>query len=416
MPKIAKPLTGTEIKNAKPKNKEYTLFDGAGLTLRVTPKGSKLWLFNYYRPFTKKRANLSLGSYPSISLTEARNKRAEYRELLAKEIDPKEYLEEQSIRNKEAHSNTLKHVAAQWLEVKKTSVSAPHANDTWRSLELHIFPDLGNVPIHKIKAKNTIAVINPIAKKGSLETVKRVCQRLNEIMTYSVNSGIIDANPLAGIYKAFGSPEKKHMATIRPEQLPELMKRISRASIKYTTRCLIEWQLHTMVRPSEAAGTRWEEIDLKNKLWHIPAERMKKKRPHTVPLSPQSLEILEEMKSISGHREHVFPADRNPRSHANPSTANMALKRMGYGGVLVAHGMRSLASTTLNENGGFEPDVIESALAHVSGDETRAAYNRAEYLQRRAVMMAWWSKYIAAATRGEVLTTTNTETLRLVND
>ena len=415
MPKLVTPLTDTQIRNAKPKDKEYTLFDGSGLTLRITTSGTKLWLFNYYRPHTKKRANLSLGAYPNLTLIPARAKRTEFRELLIQDIDPKEYLEEQEIRSTEAHNNTLESIAANWLEVKKTQVSTSHANDTWRSLELHIFPSLGEMPIHKIKAKNTIAVIQPIAKKGSLETVKRVCQRLNEIMTYSVNTGIIDANPLAGIYKAFGSPEKKHLATIKPERLPELMKAIGKASIKYTTRCLIEWQLHTMVRPSEAAGTRWDEIDLKNELWNIPAERMKKKRPHIVPLSVQCLEILEEMKPISAHREYVFPADRNPKTHANPSTANMALKRMGYGGVLVAHGLRSLASTTLNENG-FDPDVIEAALAHVDKNEVRAAYNRAEYLERRTKLMAWWSEYIEAAARGEVLSGTKTKTLRIVND
>ncbi len=399
IPRITIPLTDTKVKQAKAKDKEYSLVDGGGLALRIKPVGSKLWIFNYYRPYTKKRANLSLGAYPALSLAKAREKRTEYKELLAQEIDPKEYLDEKATINSQAHQNTLKHIASQWLEIKKTQVSADHAKDTWRSLELHIFPNLGNMPIHKIKAKNTIAVIQPIAKKGSLETVKRVCQRLNEIMVYSVNSGIIEANPLAGIYKAFGSPEKKHMATIKPEHLPNLMKAIARASIKFTTRRLIEWQLHTMVRPSEAAGTRWEEIDFENRLWNIPAERMKKKRAHSVPLTEQTLEILEEMKTISANREHIFPADRNPETHANPSTANMALKRMGYHNILVAHGMRSIASTALNELG-FDPEVIESALAHVGKDEVRNAYNRAEYLERRTKLMYHWSKFIEQATTG----------------
>lgn len=402
MPRVTKPLNNTQLKHAKPKKKEYNLADGGGLFLRIKPNGSKLWLFNYYRPYTKKRTNLSLGSYPSLSLVEARKKQREFRQLLIKNIDPKEHIEEQQIKNKLAHKNTLKHIAAKWLEIKKTNVSADHAKDTWRSLELHIFPDLGDIPIHKIKAPNAIAVISPIAKRGSLETVKRVCQRLNEIMTYSVNSGIIDSNPLAGIYKAFGSPKKKNMPTIKPEQLPELMKKINRASINYTTRRLIEWQLHTMVRPSEAAGTRMSELDIARKLWIIPAERMKKKRTHTIPLTDSLMEILEEMKPISGHREFLFPGNRTPKKHANPSTANMALKRMGYGGILVAHGLRSIASTALNENG-FDPDVIESALAHASKNEVRAAYNRSEYLEKRTFLMTWWSNYIKAAERGEIL-------------
>jgi integrase len=415
MARTTRPLTNTEIKQAKPKDKEYNLADGAGLALRVKPSGTKSWFFNYSHPHTKKRNSLSLGSFPNLSLADARRKAEEYRSLLAQNTDPKEYRDEQKTIKSEAYRNTLKHVAAKWLEVKKTSVSEDHAKDTWRSFELHVFPKLGNVPIHKIKAKNTIDVIQPIANKGSLETVKRVCQRLNEVMTYSVNSGIIDSNPLAGIYKAFGSPVKKHLPSIKPELLPELMKAIGRASIKFTTRRLIEWQLHTMVRPSEAAGTRWEEIDLKNKLWNIPAERMKKKRAHSVPLTEQTLEILEEMKSISSKREHVFPADRNPRTHANPSTANMALKRMGYGGILVAHGMRSIASTALNEQG-FDPDVIESALAHVDKNEVRSAYNRSQYIERRTKLMTWWSDFIKHAEHGVMLKIKKTKTLRAINN
>jgi integrase len=411
MPRITTPLTDTKLKQAKPKDKEYNLVDGGGLALRVKPSGSKLWIFNYYRPYTKKRTNLSLGAYPALSLAKAREKRTEYKELLVQEIDPKEYLDEQKIINTQAHQNTFKHVAELWIEVKRSSVTKDHADRTWRSLELYIFPNLGEVPIHKIKAKNTIAILQPIAKKGSLETVKRLCQRLNEVMVYAVNSGIINANPLAGIYKAFGSPEKKHMATIKPELLPQLMKAIGRASIKYTTRCLIEWQLHTMVRPSEAAGTRWEEIDFKNKIWNIPAERMKKKRPHSVPLTEQTLEILEEMKPISAHREYVFPADRNPKTHANPSTANMALKRMGYHGILVAHGMRSIASTALNEQG-FDPDVIEAALAHVGKDDVRNAYNRAEYLERRKKLMIHWSNYIDEASSKKVVSVSKVHKIR----
>jgi integrase len=191
------------------------------------------------------------------------------------------------------------------------------------------------------------------------------------------------------------------MPTITPEELPQLMRDISYASIKLVTRFLIEWQLHTMVRPSEAAGAKWSEIDLENKVWIIPAERMKKKREHAVPLTDQILEILNSLKPISGHREHVFPADRNPRHHINEQTANMALKRMGYEKRLVAHGLRALASTTLNQSG-FDGDVVEAALAHVDKNEVRRAYNRADYLDRRRVMMSWWSKYIEQAQLGKL--------------
>ncbi|TXK93188.1 hypothetical protein BMR10_16430 [Methylococcaceae bacterium CS4] len=179
------------------------------------------------------------------------------------------------------------------------------------------------------------------------------------------------------------------------------MSTLSRASIKLTTRCLIEWQLHTMVRPSEAAGTRWDEIDFDNGLWNIPIERMKQKKAHIVPLTPQCLAILEVMKPISSRSEYVFPSDRNPKTHTNSQTANMALKRMGFDKQLVAHGLRSLASTALNEQG-FDGDVIEAALAHTGKNEVRNAYNRANYLERRKPVMDWWSNYIDEAATGNM--------------
>ncbi len=401
MARITKPLTNTEVTHAKPKEKVYTLSDGGGLQLRVKPNGSKLWLFDYFRPYTKVRTSISFGSYPEVSIAEARKKRDEARKLLVKEIDPKDHRDEASRLNEAAHGNTLKHVASQWLNVKKSKVSENHALDTWRSLEGHIFPSLGEVPIHKITAIKTIEVIKPIAAKGALETVKRLCQRLNEIMVFAVNTGLITANPLAGIQKAFQAPIKQHLPTLKPSELPTLMATLSIASIKLTTRCLIEWQLHTMVRPSEAAGARWDELDLHNDLWNIPAERMKKKKPHSVPLSAQSLALLEIMKPISAHSPYIFPSDRNIRTHSNAQTANTALKRMGFDGRLVAHGLRALASTTLNEQG-FDADVIEAALAHVGDNEVRNAYNRAEYIQRRIPMMKWWSEHIEKAATGNM--------------
>lgn len=401
MPRITKPLTNTEVKQAKPKDKVYTLSDGGGLQLRVKPNGSKLWLLDYLRPYTKKRTSLSFGSYPAVSIAEARKARDAAKVLLAKNIDPKEHRDEQERQNANANNNTLEHVAAQWLEVKRSTVSESHAQDTWRSLELHIFPSLGKLPIHKITAVKAIETIRPIAERGSLETVKRLCQRLNEIMLYSVNVGLIHANPLTGINKAFQTPVKQHLPTLKPEQLPKLMSALSVASIKITTRCLIEWQLHTMVRPSEAAGTRWDELDLEDALWHIPAERMKKKKAHSVPLSPQSIALLELMRPISGRSAFVFPSDRSLNKPRNASTANVALKRMGFDGELVAHGMRSIASTTLNEQG-FDPDIIEAALAHVGDNDVRNAYNRADYIKRRFPMMCWWSEHIESAAKGSV--------------
>lgn len=218
-------------------------------------------------------------------------------------------------------------------------------------------------------------------------------------MTYGVNSGLIHANPLSGIRMVFKKPKKKHMATLPPDELRELMVAIANASIKRTTRCLLEWQLHTITRPAEAATTRWADINFAKRLWMIPAERMKKRRAHIVPLSDHALALLEAIKPYSGHREYVFPADRNPRTHCNSQTANMALKRMGFHGRLVSHGLRSLASTILNEHG-WDPELIEVALSHVDKDDVRSAYNRAEYIERRRPMMAWWSGHILEVATG----------------
>ncbi|WP_454442102.1 integrase domain-containing protein [Vibrio bathopelagicus] len=400
MAKLVRPLTDTEIRNSKAQVKEYVIYDGNNLTLSIRPSGKKVWLFTYKRPFTKKRTKITIGQYPTITLAQARAKREDFNSLLSQDIDPLEYRDEQQRKGIEEAENTLKSIAKKWIEVKESEVSKDYANDIWRSLELHIFPIIGNMPVTRIKATHAISAIKPIAAKGNLETVKRVCQRINEVMYYAVNTGMIEANPLAKISVAFASPKKKNMPSIRPEELPTFMRALSRASISHITRCMIEWQLHTITRPTETAGARWEEIDWDEKLWKIPASRMKgkesKKREHHIPLTLQTLNLLSELKEISGHREFIFPGDRNPNTHANSQTANQAIKRMGYGGILVSHGLRSIASTTLNEQG-FDPFVIESALAHVDPNEVRRAYNRATYLEKRRELMAWWSQHVDEA-------------------
>lgn len=394
-------LSELKLKAAKPKEKDYILVDGDGLQMRVRINGSKLWNFNYYHPVTKKRINMGLGAYPELSLAQARKMTVEARELLANGIDPKEERDNLKQAKRAATEHTFHNVATAWYELKKDSVTQAYAEDIWRSLTLHVFPDLGTTPISAISAPQVINLLRPLETKGSLETVKRLTQRLNEIMTYGLNSGLIHANPLSGIRSVFKKPKKKNMAALPPDELSELMIAIANASIKRTTRCLIEWQLHTMTRPAEAATTRWADIDFEKKIWTIPAERMKKRRTHMIPLTEQAIALLEAIKPYSGHREYVFPADRNPRTHCNSQTANMALKRMGFEGRLVSHGMRSIASTILNEKG-FEPELIEVALAHVDKDEVRSAYNRADYIERRRPMMDWWSEHIQQAATGSL--------------
>ncbi|MGR5325009.1 integrase domain-containing protein [Vibrio sp. PNB22_2_2] len=401
MAKTTTRLTDKEIKAAKPQEKEYNLFDGDGLRLRVKPNGSKHWILNYYRPNSRKRANLSLGKYPDLPLAKARKATMEAKELLAEGVDPQEKRKQEQQEHKAIHQHTFFNVANEWFEIKKGDVTADYAVDIWRSLELHIFTRLGEIPVREITAPQVIELLKPIEAKGSLETVKRLAQRLNEIMNFATNCGLIHANPLTGIKAAFKKPKKENMAALTPTELPELMSAIANASIKRTTRCLIEWQLHTMTRPSEASGACWDEIDLDEKVWVIPAERMKKRRDHRIPLTEQALELLEVMRPISGNRVYVFPSDRDPKKPCNSQTANMALKRMGFAGRLVSHGLRSLASTTLNEQG-FEADLIEAALAHVDDNQVRSAYNRTDYLERRRPMMYWWSGHIEEASKGKL--------------
>lgn len=394
-------LSDRQLKAIKPKDKDYVLTDGDGLQLRVRVNRSMQWYFSYRHPVTKNRINIALGSYPEVSLAQARRKAVEAREVLAQGIDLKAQRNDLAQAKLAETEHTFEKVATAWFELKKDSVTPAYAEDIWRSLTLHVFPSLKSTPISEMSAPMVIKILRPIEAKGSLETVKRLSQRLNEIMTYGVNSGMIFANPLSGIRAVFKKPKKENMAALPPEELPELMLEIANASIKRTTRCLIEWQLHTMTRPAEAATTRWADIDFERRVWTIPPERMKKRRPHSIPLSDQAMSLLEILKSHSGHREYVFPADRNPRTHANSQTANMALKRMGFQNRLVSHGMRSMASTILNEHG-WDPELIEVALAHVDKDEVRSAYNRADYIERRRPMMAWWSEYILKASTGNL--------------
>ncbi|EDR5355033.1 tyrosine-type recombinase/integrase, partial [Salmonella enterica] len=382
MARTTRPLTNTEVLRTKALEKDLTLHDGDGLFLIVKTSGKKLWRFRYQRPATKQRTMIGLGAFPALSLADARGLRADYLALLANGIDPQVQAEVVEEQQQIALDSIFSTVATNWFQLKSKSVTSDYANDIWRSLEKDVFPAIGETPVQQIKARTLVEALEPIKARGALETVRRLVQRINEIMIYAVNTGLIDTNPASGIGMAFEKPKKQNMPTLRPEELPKLMRSLIMSNLSVSTRCLIEWQLLTLVRPSEASGARWVEIDLDAKLWTIPAERMKAKREHIVPLSPQALDILEVMKPISAHREHVFPSRNDPKQPMNSQTANAALKRIGYGGKLVAHGLRSIASTALNE-AGFNPDVIEAALAHSDKNEVRRAYNRSTYLLKR---------------------------------
>ncbi len=318
--------------------------------------------------------------------------RDQYQSLLVQGIDPQRQQEEASEQRKTELDSVFSVVTGNWFQLKSKSVTEDYAKDIWRSLEKDVFPAIGEMPVQAIKARTIVEALEPIKVRGALETVRRLIQRINEIMIYAVNTGLIDANPASGVGMAFEKPKKQNMPTLRPEELPKLMRSLIMSNLSVATRCLIEWQLLTLVRPSEASETRWAEINLGAKIWTIPAERMKAKREHIVPLSPQAIDILEVMKKISANREYVFPSRNDPKLPMNSPTANAALKRIGYGGKLVAHGLRSIASTALNEQG-FNADVIEAALAHSDKNEVRRAYNRSTYLKKRIELMNWWGEH-----------------------
>lgn len=393
MARTTRPLTHTEVQKAKATDKDLTLHDGNGLFLLVKTTGKKLWRFRYQKPITGQRTMIGFGAYPALSLADARAMRDEKLSLLAKGIDPQEKVTKEVEEAQIAVESIFINVARNWFTLKQTKVSADHAKDIWRSLEKDVLPAIENIPVQEIKARTLIQALEPIKARGALETVRRLVQRINEIMVYAVNTGLIDANPASGIGMAFERPKKQHMPTIRPEELPKLMRTIAMSNLSIPTRCLLEWQLLTLIRPAEASATAWAEIDIEERTWSIPAERMKAKRDHIVPLSDQALELLDIMRPISGNREHVFPSRNDPKKPMNSQTANAALKRIGYGGKLVAHGLRSIASTAMNE-AGFNPDVIEAALAHSDKNEVRKAYNRSTYFTQRIELMYWWGVFI----------------------
>ncbi|HHA1770875.1 TPA: integrase domain-containing protein [Enterobacter ludwigii] len=393
MARITRSLTNTEVLRAKALEKDLTLHDGDGLFLIVKTSGKKLWRFRYQLPATKQRTMMGLGAFPSLSLADARGLRADYLALLANGIDPQIQAEVAEEQQQIAQDSIFSTVAANLFQLKSKSVTPDYAKDIWRSLEKDVFPAIGEIPVQQIKARTLVEAFEPIKARGALETVRRLVQPINEIMIYAVNTGLIDANPASGVGMAFEKPKKQNMPTLRPEELPKLMRSLVMSNLSVPTRCLIEWQLLTLVRPSEASGARWVEIDFDAKLWRIPAERMKAKREHIVPLSPQALEILDVMKPVSAHREHVFPSRNDPKQPMNSQTANAALKRIGYGGKLVAHGLRSIASTAMNEKG-FNPDVIEAVLAHSDKNEVRRAYNRSDYLEHRKELMLWLGSFV----------------------
>jgi len=227
----------------------------------VKTSGKKLWRFRYQRPATKQRTMMGLGAFPALSLADARGLRADYLALLANGIDPQIQAEVAEEQQQIALDSIFSTVAANWFQLKSKSVTPDYAKDIWRSLEKDVFPAIGEIPVQQIKARTLVEALEPIKARGALETVRRLVQRVNEIMIYAVNTGLIDANPASGVGMAFEKPKKQNMPTLRPEELPKLMRSLVMSNLSVPTRCLIEWQLLTLVRPSEASGSRCKALD-----------------------------------------------------------------------------------------------------------------------------------------------------------
>ena len=409
MARTITPLNNTKIDKAKPQQKEFTLSDGKGLYLLIKPNGAKLWRFNYYKPFTqpKKRALIGVGKYPDISLQQARAIRDEYLSLLAQNIDPATYRRQQEQTKKDELNNTYESVAWAWFEYRKTkkNFSADYQKDVESLIRRNLLPHFGHLPISQITAPLALKAFKQYQDEGKLEKLKRSIQKHNEIMTYALHREIIQSNPTANISKEFDSPTVEHFKTINPEDLSEFIYTLNHAQIQLQTRYLILWQLLNMTRPNEAATARYEDIDEKAKIWAIYIQKGIKEddkgRVHKITLSRQALALLREIKKLSGGKTYLFPSMKNPQSHVNTQTANSAIKRMGYKGKLVAHGLRAIASTYLNEKG-YDSELIEVALSHMKSDRIKAAYDRGERLEQRFKLLQVWGDFIEECSQGAI--------------
>jgi len=410
------PLTNTQVKQAKhDSSRVKKLSDGGGLQLLIKPNGSKIWHLRYMKPVTNKQTTLSLGTYPAVSLAKAREKRAEAKTLLADGIDPKNFRDELAETKRIQHSNSFKAIFDEWFAVKASQIKSKQSKLIQRSFENHLFNDLGRIPISELKPPKVIQVVRKVEKQGKFDLTKRLCARINEVMNFAVSTGRIAYNPLTGITTAFIKVKATPNPAVLPEKLPWLLNTVREGEMKRNTRYLILWQLHTMVRPSEAAKAEWSEIDFEKQLWSIPAQRMKKDRDHLVPLTKQAINILSQLKVLTAGEKYIFASFRKANGHVHQETVNKAFRRMGLGSIQTAHGLRAIASTTLNEKG-FDFDVIETALAHLDKDQVRRVYNRADYLERRRIMMAWWSDHIDRCSMGIYKLSETPPALKLVNE
>jgi integrase len=394
-------LNEAKVKNSKPKAKMYRLSDGDGLYLQITPMGGKYWRLRYF--YSGKEKMLALGTYPEVTLGEARDKRHKARKALAEGTDPgakKQEAKRLAVFNAE---NTFEAVAKEWFETNKPQWTPDHAERLWRRIDLHLVTHLGKCPIAEITSLDVLDVIRKIESRGTTEVSHRVLQTCGVIFRYAVVTRRAKFNPVPDLRGALKPHKAKNYPTITAKQIPELLKRLEQAKTSDQNKIAVRLLMLTFVRTGELRQAKWEDIDLKAKEWRLPAHTTKMKDEHIVPLSKQAIKLFEELKTMTGKGELVFPPQQRRRHLLmSENTINQLLKRMGYRGKLVGHGFRALASTTLNEMG-YPADVIERQLAHAERNKVRAAYNRAEYLPQRTAMMQTWADVVDGVVRDRTI-------------
>ncbi|OQS24892.1 tyrosine-type recombinase/integrase [Chromobacterium violaceum] len=384
-------LTDLAIRQAKPQDKPYQLADGESLYLEVSPSGGKLWRFRFR--FQGKAGILALGKYPAVGLSDARQKAHEARVQLAQGINPSQAKKEAKVVAQIAATNAFELVAREWHEKQLDRWTPDHARRVLDSLEIDAFPDLGKLPVPDLTAPLILNTILKIEKRGAVETAQRVLQRISAIIRFAIQTGRATDNPAVNLVGAIRAKKVEHRPALPRGELREFYRRLAAEPLYIPTRIAMHLLMLTFVRPGELRAARWEEFDEERAEWRIPAERMKMREPHLVPLSCQALELLKELRPLTGKSALLFPAVTDLKKPMSENTLGYAMGRMGYKGTATPHGFRALASTVLNEEG-FDPDIIEKQLAHAERNKVRAAYHRAEYLEDRRKMMQWWAEFL----------------------
>ncbi len=397
------PLTDVICRNAKPRAKAYKLSDGKGLYLEVMPHGSRLWRMKYR--YAGKEKRLALGIYDEVSLKEAREKCDAARKQLSDGIDPSFAKQEQKRAILLNAENTFEAVAREWHQHNLEKWSENHANTVMRRLEADIFPKIGKLPIKDITASILLPSIRAIEKRSAFEMARRSLQYCTQIFSYANIVSDHKTNPARDLSegKALKPFKRGHYAAMEAKDLPDFLIKLSHNEGRLfpQTRMAIELIMLTFVRTSELIEAKWKEFDFKECIWIVPAERMKMRKPHIIPLSKQVLSILHRLKEYSEHREYIFPSQRDPRSHMSNNTILVALDRMGYRGQHTGHGFRALAMSTIKEKLGYRHEVIDRQLAHAHKSQIDAAYDRAKFLDERKKMMQDWADYLDKIATGD---------------